>query len=135
MADVHDVHEVYEPRRRRRLWPSIVMLLLIILLFGIIVAMIMNIRASISWPAGGVEFGFRPNIYVTRLYPAGDPPAPTRVATDLAPAAKAPAEDVTRQGAVSSAPPQPAATVQKAQPAEAEAPAAETPLEESAAPQ
>jgi hypothetical protein len=92
-----DVHEVYTPKRRRRIWPAVVMFLLIVLLIGIIVAMIMNIRGSISWPAGGVEFGFRPNIYVTRLDPAAELPAPTRVATDIAPAAQAPVPEVTNQ--------------------------------------
>jgi hypothetical protein len=103
-----DVHEVYTPRRRR-IWPAVVMFLLIVLLIGIIVAMIMNIRASISWPAGGVEFGFRPNIYVQRVYPAAELPAATRVASDVAPVAEAPVPEVTQPSAVEapSAPPQP----------------------------
>lgn len=129
-----DVHEVYEPRRRRRLWPSVVMFLLIVLLIGIIVAMIMNIRASISWPAGGVEFGFRPNLYATRIQPAAETTAPARVATDVTPAAKAPVEDVARRNAVETPSPAPAA-VQKAQRAETEAPAPVTPSEDPGAPQ
>ena len=53
---------------------------------GIIVAMVMNIRGSISWPAGGVEFGFRPNLYVARIEPVGALERPITLATDVAPA-------------------------------------------------
>jgi hypothetical protein len=100
--------------------------------------MIMNIRASIWWPAGGVEFGFRPNIYVQRLHSAADPPAPTRVANDVAPAAKASAENA--EGAVPrsavEAPhalPQPP-PAQQVQPAEPEAPPVTAPPAEATSP-
>jgi len=84
MAEVHEVHEV-RTARRGRVWPSVVMLLVVLLLIGVIVAMIMNVRGSISWPAGGVEFGFRPYLSVTRIESARAPAAPVTVATDATP--------------------------------------------------
>jgi len=87
MAHVHEVHEVHRPRRGR-IWPAVVMLFVVLLLIGIIAAMIMNVRGSISWPAGGVEFGFRPHLFVTRIEPAASPT--TRVAADIAPNAEGP---------------------------------------------
>ena len=55
-----DVHEAYVERRRWRIWP--IVLLVLVALFGIavLVAMIMNIHGSITWPAGEVRFGFWP---------------------------------------------------------------------------
>lgn len=55
-----DVHETYVERRRWRIWP--IVLLVLVALFGIAlaVAMIMNIHGSITWPAGEVRFGFWP---------------------------------------------------------------------------
>lgn len=81
MAEVHEVRTA----RRGRVWPAVVMLLVVVLVVGIIVAMIMNIRGSISWPAGGVEFGFRPYLSVTRIESARTLAAPITVATDAAP--------------------------------------------------
>jgi len=78
MADVRDVRI---ERRRGPLWPAVVMLLVLVLLIGIVIAMVMDVRGSISWPAGRVEFGFRPNLLVTRTVPLT--PEPTRVTTDL----------------------------------------------------
>ena len=78
MAEVHEVRTA----RRGRVWPSVVMLLIVLLLIGIIVAMIMNIRGSISWPAGGVEFSFRPNLSVTRIERVTTVAAPVTLATD-----------------------------------------------------
>jgi hypothetical protein len=86
MAEVHEVRTA----RRGRVWPAVVMLLLVLLLIGIIVAMVMNIRGSISWPAGGVEFGFRPNLYVARIEPVSALQRPTTLATDVAPATAPP---------------------------------------------
>ena len=56
-----DVHEAYVERRRWRVWP--IVLLVLVALFGIavLVAMIMNIHGSITWPAGEVRFGFWPS--------------------------------------------------------------------------
>ena len=34
------------------------MLFVLLLVIGIVVAMVMDVRGSISWPAGSVEFGF-----------------------------------------------------------------------------
>jgi hypothetical protein len=132
-----DVHEIYTPRRRR-IWPTVVMFLLIVLLIGIVVAMIMNVRGTISWPAGGLQFGFRPNIYVTRIESAAEAAAPTRVATDISPAAKAPVPDLTPPTAVEtpSAPPQPvpagvqnSQAVDTSQPAETQAVGSPPPAE------
>lgn len=81
-----DVHEVHVERRRAPLWPAVVMLIVFVLLIGIVIAMIMNIRGSISWPAGSVEFAFRPTLSVTRTEPAATILPPTRVAIDVAPA-------------------------------------------------
>lgn len=80
MAEVHEVRTA----RRGRVWPAVVMLLVVVLLVGIIVAMIMNIRGSISWPAGGVEFGFRPHFSVTRIERVTTVAAPITLATDTA---------------------------------------------------
>ena len=80
MADVRDVRI---ERRRGPLWPAVVMLFVLILLIGFVIAMVMDVRGSIAWPAGRVEFGFRPNILVTRTVPL--PPEPTRLTTDVTP--------------------------------------------------
>jgi hypothetical protein len=77
-----EVHEVYRPKRRARIWPAVVMFLVVLLLIGIIIAMIMNIRGSISWPAGSIEFGFRPNLFITRTEQAAIPAPASRVATN-----------------------------------------------------
>jgi hypothetical protein len=74
--------EVIRTSRRGRIWPSFVMLLIVLLLIGIVIAMIMNLRGSISWPAGRIEFGFRPNIYVTKTEPV-NAGAPSRLAIDI----------------------------------------------------
>lgn len=78
MADVHDVRI---ERRRGPLWPAVVMLIVLLMLIGIVIAMVMDVRGSISWPAGRVEFGFRPNLLVTRTVPLT--PEPTRVTTNF----------------------------------------------------
>jgi hypothetical protein len=78
MAEVHEVRTA----RRGRVWPAVVMLLIVLLLVGIIVAMIMNIRGSISWPAGGLEFGFRPHFSVTRIDTLATAAPPITLATD-----------------------------------------------------
>ena len=62
-----DVHEGYVERRRWRIWP--IVLLVLVALFGIatLVAMIMNIHGSITWPAGEVRFGFWPKETTTSV--------------------------------------------------------------------
>ena len=55
-----DVHEVYVDKRRSRAGPIIGLTIVILLLLGIVVAMIMNVHGSISWPAGELKFGFWP---------------------------------------------------------------------------
>ena len=55
-----DVHEVYVDKRRSRAGPIIVLTLVILLLIGVVVAMVMNVHGSISWPAGELKFGFWP---------------------------------------------------------------------------
>ena len=77
-----DVHEVHVERRRAPLWPAIVMLFVLLLAIGIVIAMIMDVRASISWPAGGVQFGFRPYFSVTRTVADEQP---ITVASDVTP--------------------------------------------------
>jgi hypothetical protein len=99
MADVHEVHTA----RRGRVWPAVVMLVLVLLLAGIIVAMVMNVRGSISWPAGGIEFGFRPHLYVTRTEGASASLRPITLATDVVPAI-APADSVADPEPVQPAP-------------------------------
>jgi len=77
-----DVHEAYVERRRWRIWP--IVLLVLVALFGIaiLVAMIMNIHGSITWPAGEVKFGFWPSETTTSAAePEIAPPA--RVATEI----------------------------------------------------
>ena len=78
-----DVHESYVERRRWRIWP--VVLLVLVALFGIslLVAMIMNIHGSITWPAGEVKFGFWPSeaTSVAASPAAATPPA--QVATEI----------------------------------------------------
>jgi hypothetical protein len=129
-----EVHEVYRPRRRARLWPSVVMLILVLLLIGVIVAMIMNVRGSVTWPAGGVEFGFRPHMYINRTLPA-DVAGPTRVAIDVGAATSAadtqtPVEPVAPASDVAPPPASgPSDAVEQSQPAEAGAPAATTPAD------
>ena len=78
MADVRDVRI---ERRRGPLWPAVVMLFVLLMLIGIVIAMVMDVRGSISWPAGRVEFGFRPNLLVTRTVPLA--PEPTRVTANF----------------------------------------------------
>ena len=80
-----DVHEVYDERRRWRIWP--IVLLVLVAMFGIavLVAMIMNIHGSITWPAGEVKFGFWPKATETiAIAPAA------RVATEIPSPAPAP---------------------------------------------
>jgi hypothetical protein len=55
-----DVHEVHVDKRRSRAGPIIGLSIVILLLIGIVVAMIMNVHGSISWPAGELKFGFWP---------------------------------------------------------------------------
>ena len=68
-----DVHEVYVDKRRSRAGPVIVLTLIVLLLLGVVVAMVMNVHGSISWPAGEMKFGF---------WPQATSAAPTQVATD-----------------------------------------------------
>jgi hypothetical protein len=79
MADAHDG---YVERRGWRIWPFIVLLLVALLVIGILVARMMNIHATVSWPAGNITFGFPPTVET----PATATAAPARVATDAAPA-------------------------------------------------
>lgn len=55
-----NVHDVYAEKRRSRAGPIIGLTIVCLLLIGIMVAMIMNIHGSISWPAGELKFGFWP---------------------------------------------------------------------------
>src|SRR5262245_7122627 len=77
-----DVHESYVERRRWRIWP--IVLLVLVAMFGIavLVAMIMNIHGSITWPAGEVKFGFWPSETTSVASPATAPP-PAQVATEI----------------------------------------------------
>lgn len=70
-----DVHEVYIDKRRSRAGTIIGLTLVILLLIALVVAMIMNIHGSISWPAGELKFGFWPQATTSE--------APTRVASDV----------------------------------------------------
>jgi hypothetical protein len=115
-----DVHEVYVDKRRWRVWP--IVLLVLVALFGIalLVAMIMNIHGSITWPAGEVKFGFWPTTTTSASVPeitartgrvATDipltpPPAPPaqQAQTETPPAAAPPAES--NPAPAESAPPQ-----------------------------
>ena|SRR6185503_19621013 len=72
-----DVHEVYVDKRRSRAGPIIILTLLILLLIGVVVAMVMNIHGSISWPAGELKFGFWPQTT------SAENTAPGRVATNV----------------------------------------------------
>ena len=77
-----DVHEAYVERRRWRIWP--IVLLTLAALFGItlLVAMIMNIHGSITWPAGEVKFGFWPTETTTSVA-APEIATPAQVATEI----------------------------------------------------
>ncbi len=94
-----DVHEAYVERRRWRVWPIVLLVLVALFGIGLLVAMIMNIHGSITWPAGEVKFGFWPK------------ETPASVAT---------AEIEVPQGQVSTeiplSPPPPAPQVPQAQP-------------------
>ena len=79
MADAHDG---YVERRGWRIGPFIVLLLLALVVIGILVARIMNIHATVSWPAGNLTFGFPPAAET----PATATAAPARVANDALPA-------------------------------------------------
>ena len=107
-----DVHEAYVERRRWRVWPIVVLVLVALFGIALLVAMIMNIHGSITWPAGEVKFGFWPK-------------ETTSVAT---------AEIEVPEGQVSTeiplAPPPPAPQVEQAQPAETQSPPASTPPSE-----
>ena len=72
-----DVHEVYVDKRRSRAGPIIVLTLVILLLIGVVVAMVMNIHGSISWPAGELKFGFWPQTT------SAENTGPDRVATNV----------------------------------------------------
>ncbi len=78
-----DVHEAYVERRRWRIWPFV--LLVLVALFGIalLVAMIMNIHGSITWPAGEVRFGFWPRTVTTSVAAPEIAAPPARVATEI----------------------------------------------------
>lgn len=89
-----DVHDVYVEKRRWRFWPIVVLILVGLFLIGFLVAMIMNIHGSISWPAGEVKFGFWPTATTSATAPEPIAP-PGRIATEIAPpAAPAPAPQV-----------------------------------------
>ena len=109
-----DVHEAYVERRRWRIWPFV--LLVLVALFGIalLVAMIMNIHGSITWPAGEVRFGFWPSETTTSVAAPDIAAPPARVATEIPLTPAAP-------------------QVQEAQPAETQSPPAATPPSEPAA--
>lgn len=77
-----DVHEAYVERRGWRIWPIVVLVLAALFGIALLVAMIMNIHGSITWPAGEVKFGFWPSETTTSVAsPEIAPPA--RVATEL----------------------------------------------------
>jgi hypothetical protein len=112
-----DVHEVYADKRRWRIWPMVVLILVALLAIGVLVAMIMNIHGSISWPAGEVRFGFWPSTTTSVSAPETIAP-PARVATE-----------VTRAPAPATPAPQ-AQQAPQAQPAQKEPPPAATPPHE-----
>jgi len=101
-----DVHEVYVDKRRSRAGPIIVLTLVILLLIGVVVAMVMNVHGSISWPAGELKFGFWPQTT------SAENATPTRVATNVTvaipPATPASESDAAQQPSVESntAPPE-----------------------------
>jgi hypothetical protein len=127
-----DVHETYVERRRWRIWPIVVLILVALFAIGLLIAMIMNIHGSITWPAGEVKFGFWPPTETIAVAPA------QRVPTAPSPAASAPASQVEQvQGAgqveqvQGGAPP-----IRQAQPSTSESiPIAPPPSESSTAPQ
>jgi hypothetical protein len=106
-----DVHEEYVERRRWRIWP--IVLLVLVAMFGIavLVAMIMNIHGSITWPAGEVKFGFWPTETTSVVASPATAPPSAQVATEIP----------------LSPPPQPPPQVQQAEPPQTNSPPAPTP--------
>jgi hypothetical protein len=88
-----DVHEGYVEKRRWRIWPIVVLVLVSLLVIGILIAMIMNIHGSISWPAGYIGFGFPPKTVTAAPPPTIMIAPPAKVATDVAPAPAAAAPE------------------------------------------
>jgi hypothetical protein len=110
-----DVHEAYVERRRWRIWPFVLLVLVALFGIGLLVAMIMNIHGSITWPAGEVRFGFWPRETTTSVAAPEIAAPPARVATEI--------------------PLTPAPQLQQAQPAQPESPpAATSPSEPDTAP-
>src|SRR5262245_49255515 len=83
-----DVHEAYVERRRWRIWPILVLILVALFAIGMLVAMIMNIHGSVTWPAGEVKFGFWPKTESIAIAPA------PKVANEIAPSLPAPAPPI-----------------------------------------
>jgi len=78
-----DVHEAYVERRRWRVWPIVVLVLVALFGIAVLVAMIMNIHGSITWPAGEVRFGFWPSETTTSVAAPAIETPPAQVATEI----------------------------------------------------
>jgi hypothetical protein len=94
MADVQDLRVA---RRRRRIWPVVILTLAGLLLIATFVAMIMNIHGSISWPPGNITFGFPPRGIETPAVAASPAQPATDVRPAIAPADPAAAPEPVRQ--------------------------------------
>jgi hypothetical protein len=109
-----DVHEAYVERRRWRIWP--IVLLTLAALFGItlLVAMIMNIHGSITWPAGEVKFGFWPTETTTSVAAPEIATPPAQVATEIPltpPPQAQPVQPVQPESPLAATPPSDSGTV------------------------
>jgi hypothetical protein len=78
-----DVLEAYVERRRWRVWPIVVLVLVALFGIAVLVAMIMNIHGSITWPAGEVRFGFWPEETTTSVAAPAVAAPPAQVATEI----------------------------------------------------
>jgi hypothetical protein len=78
-----EVHEAYVERRRWRIWPIVVLVLVALFGIALLVAMIMNIHGSITWPAGEVKFGFWPTETTTSVAAPAIATPPAQVATEI----------------------------------------------------
>jgi hypothetical protein len=121
MADVQDVPVL---RRRRRFWPAVVLALACLLLIATLVAMIMNIHGSISWPAGNITFGFPPSGIEAPAVAASPAQPVTDVKPVIAPADPAAQPEPLRQAQSAQDEPPPPVVSAEIPPVPADAPPA-----------
>ena len=120
MADVQDLRVA---RRRRRIWPVVILTLAGLLLIATFVAMIMNIHGSISWPPGNITFGFPPRGIETPAVAVSPAQPATDVRPAIAPADPAAAPEPVRQAQSVQNEPTPPAVSSETPAVAAEAPA------------